>query len=159
MKTCFRCKSTKLARAFEEESWTWPLSRGAKATVTIEHVPTIRCGSCGETYTPAGSLKQAERIAGAELIRMGVRGGKFLRWIRAGQGLTGAELAKLFGVTPETVSRWENDRFKPGPAVWNALADLVEDSVHGRTTTRDRLQTPLAKTKKRVTLRFAAAAA
>jgi DNA-binding XRE family transcriptional regulator len=48
--------------------------------------------------------------------------------------------AALLGVTAETISRWENDRVTPEPAIWNVVADLVDDGLDGRTRTQDRLR-------------------
>ena len=56
--------------------------------------------------------------------------------------LKAAELAGLLGVTPETVSHWENGHNEPSRAVWTILDALAEDGMEGRTTTLDRLRTP-----------------
>ena len=51
----------------------------------------------------------------------------------------GAEPARL-GVTPETISRWENGHNEADRAVWATLALLVDDHHAGRTATLDRLR-------------------
>ncbi|MEI7704729.1 MAG: helix-turn-helix transcriptional regulator, partial [Deltaproteobacteria bacterium] len=60
----------------------------------------------------------------------------------------------LFGVSPETVSRWENDRRDAEPAVWNAMADLVDDAIQGQTTTRDRMSARPGKGRRTVAVEF-----
>ena len=44
---------------------------------------------------------------------MVVRGGLVIRRMRKEAGYTQTELGLLYGVTPNTISRWEKGRFEP----------------------------------------------
>ncbi len=67
-----------------------------------------QCASCNEiTFTPAQSEEIDRRLA-ARIALIGVADGKALRFMRKQAGFKAKEFAKLIGVTPETVSRWEN---------------------------------------------------
>ena len=55
-------------------------------------------------------------------------------------GLKATDLAELLGVTPETISHWENGHSEPDLAEWAALGMLVEDFFNGSTRTADRLR-------------------
>jgi DNA-binding XRE family transcriptional regulator len=56
-------------------------------------------------------------------------------------GLRAADLARLLDVTPETISHWETDKARPSRAAFVAIGALVQETIDGRTTTRDRLAT------------------
>lgn len=54
------------------------------------------------------------------------RFGNFVYQLREKKGLTQAELARLLGVTPAAVSKWENGSSKPRVEVLFQLADILE---------------------------------
>ena len=156
MKRCPTCKKAKLTEGTTALERTFP-ARGGKVRAVVEGVPAMVCRACGEAVVMSEDLARAELIAANRLIDAGARSGALLSWTRRSLGLLAADLAALLGITAETVSRWENDRVEPEPAVWNAVADLVADRLEGRTRTQDRLRTAaLAKRPPRlpVTARF-----
>jgi transcriptional regulator with XRE-family HTH domain len=55
-------------------------------------------------------------------------------------GLSGASLAELLDVAPETVSRWESGKRPVDRAAVAVLGSLVVDSLNQRTETIDRLR-------------------
>jgi DNA-binding XRE family transcriptional regulator len=113
---------------------------GGKVRAVVERVPAMVCRSCGEAIVAGADLGRAELIASRKVIDAGVRSGALLSSTRRSLGLFATELAVLLGVTAETISRWENDKVAPEPAIWNVIADLVDDRLAGRTRTQDRLQ-------------------
>lgn len=140
MKRCPTCKKANLTKGTTSVERTFP-SRGGKVRAVVENVPALVCRSCGEAVVTGEDLARAELIAASRLIDAGARSGALLSWTRRALGLLATDLAALLGITAETVSRWENDRVEPEPAIWNVVADLVADRLEGRTRTQDRLRT------------------
>jgi len=156
MKRCPTCKKTNLTKGTTAVERAFP-SRGGKVRAVVENVPALVCRGCGEAVVAGEDLARAELIAASRLIDAGARSGALLSWTRRALGLLATDLAALLGITAETVSRWENDRVEPEPAVWNVVADLVADRLEGRTRTQDRLRTAAVSRrpfKAPVTVRF-----
>ncbi len=114
-----------------------PLER-CGVTVAVA-VPGRACASCGEVQVEDRVAARAQLAAGCALADAGVRNGEAFRHMRKALGLRAADLARLLDVTPETISHWETDRAAPARAAFVALAAMVEESLDGRTTSRDRL--------------------
>ena len=156
MKRCPSCRKTNLTKGTTTVERAFP-SRGAKVRAVVENVPALVCRGCAEAVVSGEDLARAELIAASRLIETGARSGALLSWTRRSLGLLATDLAALLGVTAETISRWENDRVEPEPAVWNVIADLVDDRLEGRTRTQDRLRTAAISkrpSKAPVTVRF-----
>lgn len=109
---------------------------GVVATVAA---PASRCAGCGEVRFEGEVLARAHLAIGRGLADGGVRTGDALRHLRKALGLRAAELARLLGVTPETVSHWETGKLAPSRAAFVAVAAMADDAASGRTATRDRL--------------------
>ncbi len=144
MKRCPSCGKPNLAKGTTTVERTFPAQRG-KVRAVVERVPAMVCRGCGESIVSGEDLGRSELIASRKLIDAGARSGVLLSWTRRSLGLLATELAALLGVTAETISRWENDRVSPEPAVWNVIADLVDDRLEGRTRTQDRLRMATAR--------------
>jgi len=156
MKRCPSCKKSNLTKGTTTLERTFPF-RSGKVRAVVDNVPALVCHGCGEALVTGEDLGRAELIAASRLIDAGARSGALLSWTRRALGLLATDLAALLGITAETVSRWENDRVEPEPAVWNVIADLVDDRLEGRTRTQDRLRTAAVSTgsfKAPVTVRF-----
>jgi DNA-binding XRE family transcriptional regulator len=109
-----------------------------------------RCRERRSSYCP-GSRR---------LVTRGLRDGGTFKFIRKALGLLASELGDLLDVSPETISRWENSHRPAERSVWNTLADLVDDKLHGKNTTLDRLTAPKAGVPKQpVRLRLGLAGA
>jgi putative zinc finger/helix-turn-helix YgiT family protein len=67
-----------------------------------------RCSACGETLFDAAEAERQEQVLVAGLVERGGRTGSEFALVRKAAGLRGVEVAELFGVRPETVSRWEH---------------------------------------------------
>ncbi|HWO22456.1 MAG TPA: type II TA system antitoxin MqsA family protein [Kofleriaceae bacterium] len=67
-----------------------------------------RCSACGETLFDDEEAGRQEQELAAALVERGVRTGAEFALVRKAAGLRGVDVAELFGVRPETVSRWEH---------------------------------------------------
>jgi putative zinc finger/helix-turn-helix YgiT family protein len=67
-----------------------------------------RCTACGETLYDHEEVGRQEQELAAALVDRGVRTGPEFAVVRKAAGFRAVEIAELFGVRPETVSRWEH---------------------------------------------------
>lgn len=110
-----------------------------------------RCPQCGETYTDANGHTAFARSVAKTLIDAGEVSGPVFRFFRHTLGQTGASLAALLGVAPDTVSRWERGERDVDRLAWATVAGLVLDELEKRPRTRHVLEAirtpgpPLAK--------------
>jgi putative zinc finger/helix-turn-helix YgiT family protein len=102
--------------------------------------PARRCAGCGELHVDGDVRARAYLSVGCELADRGIHGGDVVRHLRKALGFRAADLARLLGITPETVSHWETGKAPAARAAFVALAAMAEDALDGRTTTRDRLE-------------------
>ncbi|MBI5515499.1 MAG: type II toxin-antitoxin system MqsA family antitoxin [Deltaproteobacteria bacterium] len=132
--TCVRCGGSERRDGDVEETWTF----GAVSFVL--RVPAQLCTGCGESYVWGPDLGAAEDRVTRELVARSVADSRAVRWLRKRARLRGAELATLLGVTPETVSRWENGHHPMDRAPLALLGMLALDAIEDRTTTLDLLR-------------------
>ncbi len=102
--------------------------------------PARRCHGCGDLQVEDDVAAGARLAIGCALADRGVHTGDALRHLREALALRAADLARLLGVTPETISHWETGKVSPARAAFVAVAAMAEDAMAGRTTTRDRLE-------------------
>ncbi len=140
MRTCFNCKKKSVAPDRVAIDHTF-----GSVKVIVENVPVEKCADCGEWTIGAAEGDRADQLMALAAIAAGVRTGHLLKWSRSLTGLRATELGELLGVSPETVSRWENGHRDAEPAIWNVLADLVRDALHGTSETRELLSRAPAK--------------
>jgi putative zinc finger/helix-turn-helix YgiT family protein len=94
--------------------------------VLLLGVEVLRCPKCGESEVVIPKPNQLGDLLASHLIEKQYRlVGPEIRFLRAHLGLTGAELARRMGVSPETVSRWENGKDAMGPVADRLLRLLV----------------------------------
>lgn len=159
MKRCVSCRSGELRENREAVEVRVPSSPDA-LVVRVTGVLASKCGGCGESVLHGPDLGRAELLAGAEAMTLGLRDGGTFKFIRKALGLRASELGALLDVSPETISRWENGHRAAERSVWNTLADLVSDRLHGTQTTVDRLTVPRPRVPKQpVQLRLGVAGA
>jgi putative zinc finger/helix-turn-helix YgiT family protein len=116
-----------------------------------------RCDKCGEGLIDGHDVERFELAVARALADAGDTSGEAFKYARKSIGLTAADLASLLGVTPESISRWENGKHPIDPTALALLALLVRDAEAGSTVLLDALRArtaakPLAK---RVTLKLA----
>lgn len=103
-------------------------------------VATATCRSCGAVFLENKSLQRAELELACELALHGPVSGGAFRFLRKSLSMRAVELAALLAVTPETVSRWENDQRVVDKAAWLALGSLVLESASRKPETLARLR-------------------
>lgn len=122
------------------------------ATVTGQ-----RCDACNEGLVDGHDIERFELAVARALVDAGDASGDAFKYARKSIGLTAAELASLLGVTPESISQWENAKHPIDPMALTLLALLVRDTEAGSTVLLDalRARTEAKPPAKRVTLKLA----
>ncbi|MGC4118580.1 MAG: helix-turn-helix domain-containing protein [Myxococcales bacterium] len=131
---CFSCKGTDFAAGKHEDRLELG---GHKFT---RSVPTRRCKRCGEEMIQGQDVEGFELDVAAEFARHGQLPADAFRHMRRVLGLKATELAELLDVTPETISRWENEKQSMDRRAAALLSAMVLDKLEGRTSTLDRLK-------------------
>lgn len=84
--------------------------------VTLSNVEIYRCPKCGEEEISIPHIEALNRTIASALVRKkGQLSPAEIRFLRKLLGWAGVDFAKHFGVTPETVSRWESGKKAMGP--------------------------------------------
>jgi putative zinc finger/helix-turn-helix YgiT family protein len=79
--------------------------------VTLKAVEVSRCPNCGEFEVSIPRIEQLHRTLASVLIQKGTPfTGAEIRFLRKFLGWSGSDFAQHIGVTPETVSRWEQGK-------------------------------------------------
>lgn len=103
-------------------------------------VPATRCPSCGSTHIEPRVLERFDLHVADRLARAGVATGRAFRFMRNALQLRAQDLAQLLDLSPETLSRWENDKRPVDRSALTVLAACVTDALAGRTATLDTLR-------------------
>jgi putative zinc finger/helix-turn-helix YgiT family protein len=94
--------------------------------VTLMGVEVRRCAKCGDHEVVIPRIEELHRVlAGAVVRRPSRLATSELRFLRKYLGYSGVEFAKVIGVSPETVSRWENGKERMGGSAEKLLRMLV----------------------------------
>jgi putative zinc finger/helix-turn-helix YgiT family protein len=94
--------------------------------VLLRGVEVLRCPKCGESEVVIPKPNQLGDLLARHLIEKRDRlVGAEIRFLRVHLGLPSAELARRMGVSPETVSRWENGKDTMGPVADRLLRLMV----------------------------------
>ncbi len=85
-----------------------------------------RCGSCGEYEVEIPGVEALHRALAHAVVKQDspLTPGE-IRFLRKHLAWTGVEMATTFGVTKETVSRWENGRERMSPTADRLLRAAV----------------------------------
>ena len=137
MKRCYDCKAEKLVDATADLELE---VNGRKFQTTV---PAIRCAGCGKQTIDGFALGAFELSTAGELARRGEVSPESFKFMRKTLGMRAVDLAELLDVTPETISRWENDKQPIDRKAAALLSAMVIDRLEGRTTILDRLKTLL----------------
>jgi putative zinc finger/helix-turn-helix YgiT family protein len=114
-----RCPSCKKADLREWEGKTTRLGIELDAR-------GLRCPSCEEIVFDYEEVGRQEQALVAALVERGIRTGNEFALVRKAAGFKGVEIAELFGVRPETVSRWEHGESEIPRTAAFALAQLYK---------------------------------
>ena len=90
--------------------------------VTLVGIEVSRCPSCGEHEAVIPRIEQLHRAIATTIVRKvpGLTPAE-IRFLRKCLGWSGADFAAHMGVSPETVSRWENGSATMGSAAERLL--------------------------------------
>jgi DNA-binding transcriptional regulator YiaG len=115
-----------------------PLVREVGRHVFSTVVDGLVCGACGETLT---DVRDGERfdMAVAEILSEAIPTGDSFRFLRKTAGLLARNVARMLGVTNDTVSRWENGKHAVDRAAFFVLGQIVREKREGRTSMLDLL--------------------
>src|SRR5436189_3724413 len=89
-------------------------------------VPGQQCKACGEILFKLSEHGRMEQLAAARLVARGIRSGKEFKFVRKLAGFRANEVAEMFGVRKETVSRWERGEVEIPRTAAYALGALFE---------------------------------
>jgi putative zinc finger/helix-turn-helix YgiT family protein len=90
-----------------------------------------RCESCGETLFDFEEVGRQEQAIADALIKRGIRTGTEFKFVRKLAGLRANDVADMFGVRAETVSRWERGEVEVPRTAAYSLGELY---VHPKLT-------------------------
>lgn len=125
--TCIQCGG-KLATKRENYRY----AACGLSNVTLVGVEVRRCAKCGDHEVVIPRIEDLHRVLAAAVIRQTARLTKDeIRFLRKYLGYSGVDFAKVVGVSPETVSRWENGKEKMGSSAEKLVRMLV---VHSQPT-------------------------
>jgi putative zinc finger/helix-turn-helix YgiT family protein len=84
--------------------------------VVLKGIAVHECKECGEVLPGIKNVKQIHEWIAEYLVKKEspLTGPEF-RFLRKQMGMGAAEMAGFLGVTPVTISRWENDKETIGP--------------------------------------------
>ncbi|MGH7826704.1 MAG: type II TA system antitoxin MqsA family protein, partial [Candidatus Binatia bacterium] len=84
--------------------------------VLLKNITVHECAKCGELLPEIANVKQVHKWIAEYLVKKQspLTGAEF-RFLRKQMGMGAAELAGFLGVTPVTMSRWENGKETVGP--------------------------------------------
>lgn len=98
--------------------------------VILRDLATYSCPNCGEEEIAIPDLEGLNRVIARWLAeKPGRLTGAEVRFCRKVMGWSGRAFALLIAVTPETVSRWENDKEPIGSIAERLLRVLVTQKV------------------------------
>ncbi len=119
--TCMECGGKLKAR---KENYRY-LACGLP-NVTLKGVEVRRCGTCGDHEVVIPRIEKLHEVLAMAVVKQEARlSGAEVRFLRKQLGYSGADFARLIGVSPETVSRWENDKETMGPSAERLLRMFV----------------------------------
>lgn len=96
------------------------------SNVVLTGIEVRRCASCKTVQPVIGNIEGLHRALARSIVEKPARlAGEEVRYLRTYLGFRGVDFARVMGVTPEAVSRWENDKDPIGPSTDRALRLLV----------------------------------
>ncbi|MBX2798202.1 MAG: helix-turn-helix domain-containing protein [Myxococcales bacterium] len=98
----------------------------ALPTVQLSGIEGQRCTSCGDLKYRVPNMEELFRVVAGLLVHKPERlSGSEARFLRKWLGWSGQDTAERLGFTPETVSRWENDKVLISETADKLLRSLV----------------------------------
>ncbi len=131
-RTCTSCGAKALHKA------TVMLTREVSGRQFTASVSGYACDACGDSIT---TLEDGERfdLAVAELLSETAPSGQAFRFLRKVAGLRAMDLAKMLGLSADTISRWENEKYPIDRSAFFVLGQVVRERRMGSTAMLDLL--------------------
>jgi putative zinc finger/helix-turn-helix YgiT family protein len=106
MKKCQQCSGE---MTLSREAYRY--AESGLPCVILKDVQIRRCPACGAQEVPLPRVAELHRAIALALVHKPARLlGVEVRYLRKYMGWSGVDFASHMGVSPETVSRWENDK-------------------------------------------------
>lgn len=119
---CLQCSSNALERATMDHHYV----ECGLPNVHLHGVPARRCMACQAVRLMIPAIEELHRVIALAVLRKRSRlTGAEVRYLRKYIGLSGQDFAKRIGVSPEIVSKWENEHTHIGPQSERLLRLLV----------------------------------
>lgn len=97
--------------------------------VTLLNLEVRRCPECGDRQTVIPDIEGLHRLLAKAIVGKPSRlTPDEIRFLRKSLGWSSADFARRMGVTPESVSRWENGRERMGATAERLLRLMVVHS-------------------------------
>ncbi|HVU01659.1 MAG TPA: type II TA system antitoxin MqsA family protein [Polyangiaceae bacterium] len=94
--------------------------------VTLVGVEVRRCTECGEHEVVIPKIEKLHRTIAMAVVGKKTRlTAEEIRFLRKYLGWSGADFARHMGVTPESISRWENEKERMNPVADRLLRLMV----------------------------------
>ena len=130
---CFECGADMCADSVEH-------------TLTISGVkvhgrlPAMVCPECNENSVEGKDVAAFELKAAHVLAQHAVRSPEVFKFMRKALGMRAVDVCELLDADPATVSRWERGHLEVPMHAFALLAAVVEDRIHGKSSTLERLK-------------------
>lgn len=84
--------------------------------VVLHGITQYVCGSCGESYASIPNMQKLHRVIGSLICekRKALLKPEEIKFLRKDLHIKAKDLAQTLGVTPQTISRWENGKKEIG---------------------------------------------
>ena len=107
MKLCYSCGSK--IKAIKDKPYQFTESG---LNVVLYGITQYQCPQCKESYAAIPNVSRLNRIIGTHICRerKALLTSEEIKFIRKDLHLKAKDLALIMGVTPSTVSRWENGK-------------------------------------------------
>ena len=114
------------------------LTREVGEHVFSATVTGLICGACGETIADVEAGERFD-LAVAEILSEALPTADSFRFLRRVIGLRARDLARMLGITGDTISRWENGKHAIDRAAFFVLGKVVREKQSGSTAMLDLL--------------------
>lgn len=103
-------------RAMRATKGSYKYAESGLENIVLTDIPLYKC-PCGEEMPVIRNIEGLHRVIANALVKKNTPlSGKEVRFIRKEMGYTAKALALILGVSPVTISRWENETEKVGMA-------------------------------------------
>ena len=95
---------------------TYRFVESGLSSVVLAGIEIARCPKCGNEDPIIPRVNELMRLLALAVIRKPSRlHGEDVRFLRKYTGRNGKDFAKLLGLDPTTLSKWERNHWRPGP--------------------------------------------